>query len=166
MIVESKRELKKIIEAAQDAGKSVLVKKGVFDIVHPGHVHAIGKFSRYADITVILVMSDALVKIKKGDCRPINGQRQRAGVIDGIRGVDYVFLDKSKSREEYLCLLEFLVPDVVVITKSDEKKTRDYSGRSWKLVELPDRAGPEFSTTAIIDRVLDKYGRDAMDGKR
>ena len=83
----------------------MLIKKGVFDIIHPGHVFAIKMFAKEADIVIILTQSDEFTAKKKGSSRPINPQRQRTEVVDGIAGVDYTYPDKSNSREEYI---EFL----------------------------------------------------------
>lgn len=157
MIVSKKEELKKIITEFQQSGKRVLVKKGVFDIIHPGHIYAIDMFSKEADVVVILLQSDEFTRMKKGETRPINTQSQRAQVIDGIKGVDYVFQDKSNSREEYIEFLEYLRPDIIAVTSVDPKKTAAYSRTYWQLKEFPDKDKPGFSTTEIINRVLENY---------
>ena len=74
MIVRSKSKLKKIIEDSKKEGKSVLVKKGVFDIIHPGHVYAIQQFKKKADVVIILIQSDEFTAKKKVKDRPINNQ--------------------------------------------------------------------------------------------
>ncbi|MBU2229053.1 adenylyltransferase/cytidyltransferase family protein, partial [Patescibacteria group bacterium] len=100
MIVSTREKLKEIIESAKKTGKSVLIKKGVFDIIHPGHIYAISNFKKYADIVIILIQSDEFTRKKKGNKRPINDQEQRVSVMDRIKDVDYVYADKSNSREE------------------------------------------------------------------
>jgi cytidyltransferase-like protein len=156
MIVTSKIKLKKIIESARKSGKSILIKKGVFDIIHPGHVFAIDMFKKQADMVIILVQSDEFTKKKKRYNRPINNQKQRTEVVDGIKGVDYTYADSSNSREDYIKFLEYLKPTILAVTSIDSKKTKDYSSSFWKLKEFPDKKKPGFSTTEIINRVLDK----------
>lgn len=156
MIINSKSELKEIIKSAKSSGKSVLIKKGVFDIIHPGHVFAIDMFKKKADVIIILTQSDEFTRKKKGNNRPINNQDQRTEVVDGIRGVDYTYQDKSNSREEYLQLLNYLKPTILAVTSSDSKKTKDYSSEFWELIEFPNKKKPGFSTTEIINRVLYK----------
>ena len=53
MIINSKTKLKNTIELAKKSGKSVLIKKGVFDIIHPGHIFAIKMFDKEADIVSV-----------------------------------------------------------------------------------------------------------------
>ena len=159
MQISTKEELKNIIDAAKKEWKSVLVKKWVFDIVHPWHVFAIQMFAKYADVVVILTQSDEFTAKKKGSSRPINSQWQRTEVVDGIRGVDYTFQDKSNSREEYIEFLNYLKPTILAVTSVDEKKTKDYSSPFWELKEFPDKVQAGYSTTEIINRVLEKCSK-------
>ena len=156
MIIKNKNKLKEIIDAAKASGKSVLIKKGVFDIIHPGHIFLLKMLKQYADIVIILIQSDSFTHKKKGGCRPINNQYHRMKVMDGIKGVDYVFPDKSNSRREYIALLNFLKPTVVAITSTNTKKTKAYTNPHWELKEFPDKKKPGFSTTEIINKILKK----------
>jgi len=157
MVVQNKEELKKIIENAKSEGKSVLIKRGVFDIIHPGHIYTVQKLKEKADVLIILTVSDGLTRKKKGENRPINLQKQRSEVVDGLKGVDYVFEDTSLSREEYIALLKYLKPTLLAITLGDEKKSKAYTSLDWKLMEIKDKKRADFSTTDIIRKVLDCY---------
>jgi cytidyltransferase-like protein len=152
MIIKNKEKLKRIIDSAKKSGKPVLIKKGVFDIIHLGHIYSIKRFTQTADITIILVQSDKLTKVRKGSSRPINNQKSRLEVVDSIKGVDYVYPDKSNSREEYINFLNYLGPTIVAITKIDSKKTKAYSGLYWKLKEFPDKELLGYSTTSMINK--------------
>ena len=159
MIISDKEELKNIIENAKKEWKSVLIKKCVFDIIHPGHVFAIKMFTQEADIVIILTQSDEFTAKKKGSSCPINPQRQRTEVVDGIAGVNYTYPDKSNSREEYIEFLNYLRPTILAITSVDEKKIKGYSSSFWELKEFSDKAQPWYSTTEIINRVLEKCAK-------
>jgi len=154
MIVTEKKALKDIIKDFKNKGKNVLIKRGVFDIIHPGHIYAIKTFKKHCDILIILIMSDELVQIKKGDKRPINSQEHRMKVSDGLSRVDYVYPDSSRSREEYIELLYYLKPSIVAVTKGDTKKTKMYSSKLWTLKEFSDVPG--YSTTEIIEKISDR----------
>ncbi|MDD5731793.1 MAG: adenylyltransferase/cytidyltransferase family protein [Patescibacteria group bacterium] len=156
MIVKSKAELKKIINQAQRAGKKVLVKRGVFDIIHPGHISAVKSFNRIADVVIIMVQSDKLVKKRKGENRPVNSQKQRAEVVDALKGVDYTYLEKSTTREEFKKLLEYLRPDILAITHVEHKLDKMYQGYSWKLKVIPENSQKGLSSTAIINKIKKK----------
>ena len=157
MILSDKEKLKKIIKRAQRQGKKVLIKKGVFDIIHLGHVRALCQFKKYADITVIFVQSDILTKKRKGIKRPINNQKYRTEMLEGLKYIDYIYLDKSKSREECLSILEYLKPDVIAIVKRSQEKTKKYDRPYWELKEFPDKEKKKFSTTSIINKIIKKY---------
>lgn len=157
MIINSKVKLKRIIELAQKSGKSVLIKKGVFDIIHPGHIFTVNMFAKKADVVIILIQSDEFTTEKKGSSRPINTQKQRIEVMDGIKGVDYTYPEKSNSKQEYIDFLNYLKPTILAVTSVNTKKTKAYSSPFWELIEFPDKKKTSFSTTEIINRVLDKY---------
>ncbi len=74
--------------------------------------------------------------------------------MDGIKGVDYVYLEETASREEYIKLLNYLKPTIIAIVWIDAKKTRDYSSPYRELKEFSDKPGPAYSTTEIIERVV------------
>jgi cytidyltransferase-like protein len=156
VIVRSKSKLKKIIEDSKKEGKSVLVKKGVFDIIHPGHVYAIQQFKKKADVVIILIQSDEFTAKKKGKDRPINNQEQRMLVMDGLKGVDYVAKDNSMSRSDYIKFLNYLKPTILAVASTDEQKTREYTSPYWKLIQFPDKKKKGFSTTEIINKILKK----------
>ena len=157
MVVQTKEELKKIIDNAKRDKKSVLIKRGVFDIIHPGHIYTAQKLKEKADVLIMLTVSDELTKKKKGFRRPINLQKQRSEVLDGLKGVDYVYGDRSKSREEYIALLDYLKPTLLAVTLGDEKKRQAYTNSQWELIEIKDKKRAEYSTTYIIEKVLENY---------
>jgi len=154
MIISREKKLKEIIEQAQKQNKKVLIKKGVFDIIHPGHIHSINQFKKSADIVIIFIQSSFLTRKEKGEPKPINSSKHRAEVIDGIKNVDYVYIDKSKSMEECLPLLEYLKPDIIAIVK--KRKTKEYDRLYWELKEFPDKNKKIFSTSNIINKILKK----------
>jgi glycerol-3-phosphate cytidylyltransferase len=84
-------------------------------------------FKKEADIVIILTQSDKFTAKKKGLSRPINNQKQRTEVVDGIKCIDYTYPDKSNSRQDYIDFLNYLKPTILAVTSVDAKKTKDYS---------------------------------------
>ncbi len=156
MLVEKIEDLIKIVEKEQEKNNTVLVKKGVFDFIHYGHIYSINKFKEISDVVIILLQSDSLTTKRKGPMRPINSQNERTLVMNGLKGVDYVFMDNSNSREEYIEVLKRIKPDIVAITKDNEEKDKAYESKIWKTVAIKDKRIPGLSTTAIIQKVLDR----------
>lgn len=157
MIVQSKEELKEIIEGEKNKGKTVLIKRGVFDIIHQGHIYIVNELKKKTDVLIMFTVSDALTKRKKGSKRPINEQSQRSQVLCALKGVDYVYQDKSENREEYIELLNFLEPTHLAVTLGDEEKTQKYTNPKWELIEVEDKKVPNASSTAIIEKILENY---------
>ena len=157
MVIKTIEELKEIINCTKGDGKSVLIKRGVFDIIHPGHVFTIQELQKKTDVLIMLTVSNELTEKKKGSNRPINSQKQRSEVLSALKGVDYVYCDKSKSREEYIELLNYLKPSLLAVTLGDKEKSRAYKNSSWELIEIKDKKRSDYSTTNIIEKILNKY---------
>jgi cytidyltransferase-like protein len=158
MIITDKIKLKKIISKHQKVGQKVLVKSGIFDIIHPGHIEHIKSLKKYSDIKILVIRTDKYTKIRKGNKRPINTQVVRAKVIDGLKNVDYVFLDKCTNRDDTIKLLNYLKIDSFVLVQDyskpiDKQRLKAYSNKKWKVLKLAEKNNT-FSTTKIIKKIL------------
>ena len=149
----------KILLMRPKKNESQYLLKSEFLILFIHDIYLLYKCLRNMLMLVILTQSDEFTAKKKWSSRPINSQWQRTEVVDGIRGVDYTFQDKSNSREEYIEFLNYLKPTILAVTSVDEKKTKDYSSPFWELKEFPDKVQAGYSTTEIINRVLEKCSK-------
>jgi rfaE bifunctional protein nucleotidyltransferase chain/domain len=141
----------------KEQGRVVAFTNGCFDILHPGHVTYLQFARQQGDVLVLGMNSDASVKRNKGDNRPIVCEADRARVIAALECIDYVVLfDEDEPRE----LIAALLPDVLV---KGEDWAHYVSGR-----EEVEAAGGKVvlakmvegrSTTNVIDRVLEVYGK-------
>jgi rfaE bifunctional protein nucleotidyltransferase chain/domain len=104
-------EIKKICESlkGEDINKIVFTN-GCFDILHRGHVEYLSKAKSLGDILVLGLNSDDSVRRLKGKSRPINNQKDRAFVMNGLRSVDYVVIF---SEDTPLELIKITRPDVI-----------------------------------------------------
>ncbi|MEO5341294.1 MAG: PfkB family carbohydrate kinase [Magnetococcus sp. MYC-9] len=71
--------------------RRVIMCHGVFDVVHPGHVHHLAYAKSKADILVVSITSDR--HITKGVYRPHVPERLRALNLAAFEMVDYVLVD-------------------------------------------------------------------------
>ncbi len=108
-MVVPERELVAAIARERAAGKSIALANGCFDLLHVGHVRYLQGAAREADVLVVAVNDDASVAALKGEGRPVLPAADRAELVAGLRGVDYVvvFGDATVAR-----LLRLLRPDV------------------------------------------------------
>ncbi len=92
-------------------GETIAFTNGCFDMLHYGHVVYLQKAKKKDRVLVVGLNSDASVRKIKGPDRPINPQRQRAGVLAALESVDYVCLF---SAETPLSLIKAVKPDVLI----------------------------------------------------
>lgn len=69
----------------------VVFTGGVFDIIHPGHIHTIKESKQFGDILVISVARDKTATKMKGR-NPINSESRRLELISSLRYVDLAIL--------------------------------------------------------------------------
>jgi D-beta-D-heptose 7-phosphate kinase / D-beta-D-heptose 1-phosphate adenosyltransferase len=138
------------------AGKKVVFTNGCFDILHSGHVELLRAARALGDALVVAINSDSSVERIKGPNRPIIPQNERAELLDATEMVDFVCIFDEDTPLEAVLRIR---PDILV---KGADWTSNIVGQaeveSWggKVVALPLVDGR--STTAIIERVLARYG--------
>ena len=130
-------------------GEQIALANGVFDLLHVGHLRYLQGAAAEADVLVVAVTDDAVVRQLKGAGRPIVAEQTRAVLVDAVRGVDYVVLFGDLTVGP---LLEALRPDV-------HCKGTDYTVES-----VPERAIVEAygGRTAIVGDPKDHSTRDIV----
>jgi rfaE bifunctional protein kinase chain/domain/rfaE bifunctional protein nucleotidyltransferase chain/domain len=104
------------VRSAQQAGRTVVLCHGCFDIVHPGHIRHLQHAARLGDCLVVSITGDAMVD--KGTGRPLIPQELRAESLAALDCVSLVVINQEPTALE---LLHMLRPDVYV-------KGREYEG--------------------------------------
>ena len=61
-------------EQLRAAGRKVVLTNGVFDLLHPGHLHYLEYAGKLGGALFVALNSDASVKQLKGPTRPIQGE--------------------------------------------------------------------------------------------
>jgi D-beta-D-heptose 7-phosphate kinase/D-beta-D-heptose 1-phosphate adenosyltransferase len=135
----------------RNAGLSVGLTNGCFDLVHPGHVALLREARNQCDRLVVALNTDASVRRLKGPSRPVQDEHSRAEVIGSLRSVDLVtFFDEDTPLD----LIEAIKPDVLI--KGADYSVNEVVGndlvRNWggRVYLAPLEAG--HSTTDIIAR--------------
>jgi len=107
----------------RDAGETVVFTNGVFDLLHPGHVHCLERAASRGDRLLVGVNGDESARRVKGPGRPVQPAADRAALVASLRPVDAVTIfDEETPRE----LIEALLPDVLV--KGDDYTKEDVVG--------------------------------------
>ena len=105
----SESELTDAIARDRAAGRTIAFANGCFDLLHAGHVRYVQAAASEADRLIVAVNGDASVARLKGAGRPILPAAERAELVAGLRGVDYVVVFPDATVERLLTLIR---PDV------------------------------------------------------
>jgi D-beta-D-heptose 7-phosphate kinase/D-beta-D-heptose 1-phosphate adenosyltransferase len=145
-------ELAKERAAWREAGRTVVLTNGCFDLLHPGHVALFEAARAQGDVLVVAVNSDRSVREIKGESRPVVPEDERAETLRALEAVDRVVVYDEPTP---LSVITALQPDVLV------------KGADWALDEIVGRAEVEGaggrvvrvdlvkgrSTTSILERI-------------
>jgi rfaE bifunctional protein nucleotidyltransferase chain/domain len=107
--VASLDEVRRRVEQAKAAGRTVALANGCFDVLHVGHVRYLQGAAAEADELVVGINGDASVRRLKGDGRPILPAAERALLVAALRCVDHVVVFEE---DDVVRLLRALRPDV------------------------------------------------------
>jgi D-beta-D-heptose 7-phosphate kinase / D-beta-D-heptose 1-phosphate adenosyltransferase len=100
-----------LVDAWRADGLKVGFTNGCFDILHVGHLTVIEEARARCDRLVVGVNTDASVRRLKGVSRPVNGEQDRARLLEGLAAVDAVALFDDDTP---LALIRALEPDLLV----------------------------------------------------
>lgn len=65
----------------------IILAGGVFDIIHPGHIHTLSEAKKLGDVLVVVIATDkTTTKMKKR--KPLHTQLQRKLLVDALEIVD------------------------------------------------------------------------------
>lgn len=84
---------KTMTKTGRDSIKVVLAG-GVFDIIHPGHIHTLNSAKALGDVLVVVVATDnTAVKMKKR--QPLHSQDQRKELVESLTMVDLCLIGQE-----------------------------------------------------------------------
>ncbi len=133
--------------------RKIVFTNGVFDLLHLGHIDYLSKAKDNGDILFVGVNSNkSVLRLGKGDNRPITDEKSRLTIIAALEFVDAVMLFDEDTPLE---LIKIVQPDVLV--KGSDYKPEDIvgydvviaKGGTIKTIEL--LSG--YSSTAIEQKI-------------
>lgn len=127
---------------------------GVFDLLHPGHLHMLEEARKLGDeLVVVLARDDSAAREKH---RPITPEEHRRRMVEALKPVDMAVLGH---RGDYYKIVEELQPDIIALgfdqaydEAAVEAKCRE-RGLDCQVVRLPHFVGDLDGTRKIIERV-------------
>jgi rfaE bifunctional protein nucleotidyltransferase chain/domain len=150
--VVSREQLVDAIARERAAGRTIAFANGCFDLLHVGHVRYLQAAAKEGDRLVVAVNDDGSASALKGPDRPIIPAADRAELVAGLRGVDYVVVFGETTVEP---LLQLVRPDVhckgtdyTIDTVPERAVVSAYGGRTAIVGDAK-----EHSTRALVSRL-------------
>lgn len=139
------------MEVARDAGSSIVLANGCFDLLHVGHVRYLAAAKALGDVLMVAINSDSQTRKLKGEGRPHTPETERAELISSLRCVDFVTIFDEPTVEE---LIRAIRPDFhakgtdyTVETVPEREVVRECDGRVAIVGDPKDH-----SSTELFDR--------------
>jgi rfaE bifunctional protein nucleotidyltransferase chain/domain len=88
----SRDELKQRVAAWRQAGESITLANGCFDLLHVGHVRYLHAARQLGGRLIVAVNSDDSVRALKGEGRPLMPAAERAEILSALADVDAVVI--------------------------------------------------------------------------
>lgn len=132
---------------------------GVFDLLHPGHIHYLTEAKKLGDELVVVVARDSTAERLKH--RPIVSEEQRREMVAALKPVDEAVLGHEGNIYEILTEIR---PDVIALgfdQSHDEARVleecRQRGLAKTKVVRLPKFVSDLDGTRKIIAKVAEYY---------
>ncbi|RJP60255.1 MAG: D-glycero-beta-D-manno-heptose 1-phosphate adenylyltransferase [Candidatus Auribacter fodinae] len=157
-IISDRNELAEILAELKSNNKKIVFTNGCFDLIHVGHIRYLQECKKNGDLLVVGINTDHSVRINKGDTRPVLPLADRAEIIAALEMVDFVVPFDEKTPFETIRILK---PNILI--KGGDYTLDTIVGKddviSWggEVLTIPLIEGK--STSSIIDRVLQKFGK-------
>ena len=147
-IVRDHAELRRIVEAEKEAGRTVVFANGCFDLLHVGHVRYLRGARALGDVLVVALNDDASTRAYKGAGRPYTPEAERAEIVSALEGVDYVTLFGEPDVRRLLLLLKPHIhakgTDYTEETVPERDVVASYGGRTAIVGDPKDHSSTEM----------------------
>jgi cytidyltransferase-like protein len=89
----------------------IVLAGGVFDIIHPGHIHTLNAAKKLGDVLVVVVATDnTAVKMKKR--KPLHTQDQRQELVNSLSMVDLCLIGQE---EDIFKTVNHVKPQIIAL---------------------------------------------------
>jgi rfaE bifunctional protein nucleotidyltransferase chain/domain len=122
-LIPTLEEMTRLVTHLRGLGYAVVLTSGSFDLIHLGHVKYLERAKQQGDVLAVGVDSDAKIRRRKGDDRPMVPERERLELLAYQRPVDLIYLkDEGEAR---WALIAAVRPDVLVLTEDHSYSESD-----------------------------------------
>jgi D-glycero-beta-D-manno-heptose 1-phosphate adenylyltransferase len=147
----SRSEIVALTRVEREAGKTVVLTNGCFDLLHAGHIRYLAGAKALGDFLVVGINSDRQVGELKGDGRPFIPEDERAEIIASLRFVDAVTIFDEPTVNE---LIDAIRPDIhakgtdyTTDSVPERERVLSYGGRVAIVGDPKDHSSTELIAT-------------------
>ncbi|HET6508494.1 MAG TPA: adenylyltransferase/cytidyltransferase family protein [Baekduia sp.] len=175
-LVPSLEEMTRVVSHLRGLGYRIVLTSGSFDLIHLGHVKYLARAKELGGILVVGVDSDAKIRRRKGEDRPMVPESERLELLAHQRPVDLIYLKQDEDPKwgliravepdvlvltadhsytpEQLTALEEVVGEVVVLERQSSVTTSERIRQMY--MNLGDKLGPKLAEVlpGLIDETL------------
>ena len=132
-LIPSLEEMTRTVNHLKGLGYPIVLTSGSFDLIHLGHVKYLQRAKEFGGVLVVGVDSDAKIRRRKGDDRPMVPETERLELLAHQRPVDMIYL--KGDDEPRWGLIKAVRPDVLVLTEDhsysdgDQQALLEFVGR-------------------------------------
>ncbi|RME69918.1 MAG: hypothetical protein D6781_07490 [Verrucomicrobia bacterium] len=146
----------------REQGRKIITTNGSFDLLHAGHLDQLEEARGLGDVLFVGLNTDRPIRAAKGPGRPVIPAPARAALLAALACVDYVVLMSGTYEEEPMRSLLIPVRPHIHVNGPDygpPRRWREYPlMRELGIRGHTVRRRNDFSTTAIIERLLSRHG--------
>jgi len=140
-----------------------VIATGVFDLLHPGHIHFLRAARELGDELVVIVANDATVRRMKRE--PIVSAAVRAEMVASLKPVDQAIVGREGNMLDIV--VEEIKPHIIALghdqdmfePKALEAKLAE-RGHVVQVVRLPKLEHGLAGTRKIVARILRDFGQE------
>ncbi len=113
-------QLTHLVATLKFQNKSIVFTNGVFDLLHPGHMHYLAEARNLGDTLIVGLNADSSARqLGKGITRPLQAEQARAFNLAALLVVDFIILFDEPTPKE---LIDSILPNVLVKGGDYEKE--------------------------------------------
>ena len=130
---------------------------GVFDLIHPGHLHYLEESKKLGDELVVVIATDNTVRRRKHE--PITPEKMRLELVQSLKPVDRAVLGKDSG--DIFEIVREIKPDVITIgydqpfNEAELMAEMKKRGLKVKVVRMPHLDHDLDGTRKIIKKVIE-----------
>lgn len=138
----------------------VVLAGGVFDIIHPGHIHTLNSAKSLGDVLVVVVATDKNTE-KLKNRTPLHSQKQRQDLVSSLSMVDLCLIGHE---DDIFKTVEIVWPEIIALGYDQIHQEKFITDGCRKInlnvkVARLQSPNPEISSSKIEE----KYGENIHD---